>query len=86
SLFMLATWVEDPDSTAFKKHLARVPGYLWVAEDGLRMQSIGSQTWDTNFSLQALLACGDDIIDEISSTTLRGPRLLKAAQVLFLNL
>lgn len=82
ALFMLATWVEDPDSAAFKKHLARVPGYLWVAEDGLRMQSIGSQTWDTNFSLQALLASGDDIIDEISSTTLRkGHDYLKAAQV-----
>ncbi|KAI3888347.1 hypothetical protein MKX03_003099 [Papaver bracteatum] len=82
SLFMLATWVEDPNSAAFKKHLARVPGYLWVAEDGMRMQSIGSQTWDTNFSLQALLASGDDIINEISSTTLRkGHDYLKAAQV-----
>ncbi|KAK2632375.1 hypothetical protein EUGRSUZ_L01637 [Eucalyptus grandis] len=37
-LCMLACWVEDPDSDYFKKHLARIPDYLWVAEDGMKMQ------------------------------------------------
>lgn len=37
-LNMLCCWVEDPYSDAFKFHLQRVPDYLWVAEDGMRMQ------------------------------------------------
>lgn len=35
---MLACWVEDPNGDYFKKHLARIPDYLWVAEDGMKMQ------------------------------------------------
>jgi hypothetical protein len=35
---MLACWIEDPDSEAFKCHIARVPDYLWIAEDGMKMQ------------------------------------------------
>ena len=35
---MLACWVEDQNGDYFKKHLARVPDYIWVAEDGIKMQ------------------------------------------------
>jgi hypothetical protein len=35
---MLACWVEDPNGNAFKKHIARIPDFIWVAEDGLKMQ------------------------------------------------
>ena len=35
---MLACWVEDPNGDYFKKHLARIPDYMWVAEDGMKMQ------------------------------------------------
>ncbi|CAI5507088.1 unnamed protein product, partial [Closterium sp. Naga37s-1] len=35
---MLCCWVEDPTSEAFKKHLPRVADYLWLAEDGMKMQ------------------------------------------------
>lgn len=35
---MLSCWIEDPNSEAFKLHLARVVDYLWVAEDGMKMQ------------------------------------------------
>lgn len=35
---MLATWIDDPLGPAFKKHVARIPDYLWVAEDGMKMQ------------------------------------------------
>jgi hypothetical protein len=38
ALCMLACWVEDPNGDAFKKHLARVPDYLWISEDGMTMQ------------------------------------------------
>lgn len=35
------------------RHLPRVHDYLWVAEDGLKMQGYnGSQLWDTAFAVQ----------------------------------
>lgn len=37
-LNMLCRWVEDPNSEAYKHHLARIKDYLWVAEDGMKMQ------------------------------------------------
>jgi len=53
---MLACWVEDPNGDAYKKHLARVPDYLWISEDGMTMQvcvcvitsiTIITYLWDT---------------------------------------
>nr|ACH88048.1 beta-amyrin synthase [Nigella sativa]ACH88049.1 beta-amyrin synthase [Nigella sativa] len=79
SLCMLACWVEDPDSDAFKKHLARVQDYLWVAEDGMRMQSFGSQNWDTGFALHGLLA--SNLHDEIWDTLNKGHDYVKQSQV-----
>ncbi|KVI11869.1 Prenyltransferase/squalene oxidase [Cynara cardunculus var. scolymus] len=37
-LCLIATWVEDPNGDAYKRHLARIPDYFWVAEDGMKMQ------------------------------------------------
>ncbi|KAI4353671.1 hypothetical protein L6164_002603 [Bauhinia variegata] len=47
-LCMLACWVEDPDSDSFKRHLARVADYLWVAEDGMTLQGRhgGVSAWE----------------------------------------
>ncbi|CAO2820140.1 unnamed protein product [Amaranthus hypochondriacus] len=57
ALNMLCCWVEDPNSEAFKLHIPRIYDYLWMAEDGMKMQSYnGSQLWDTAFSVQAILA------------------------------
>ncbi|XP_062078523.1 beta-amyrin synthase-like isoform X2 [Humulus lupulus] len=39
-LCMLSCWVENPNGDYFKKHLARIPDYLWVAEDGMKMQVV----------------------------------------------
>ncbi|KAH0775180.1 hypothetical protein KY290_012317 [Solanum tuberosum] len=78
-LCMLACWVEDPNGSYFKKHLARVPDYLWVAEDGMKMQNIGSQAWDTSFAIQALLA--SEMNDEISDTLRKGHDFIKKSQV-----
>ncbi|KHG09333.1 Lupeol synthase [Gossypium arboreum] len=47
-LCMLACWVEDPNGIYFKKHLARIDYYVWVGEDGIKMQGFGSQVWDTS--------------------------------------
>lgn len=35
---MLACWVDDPDGDYFKKHLARVSDFIWIGEDGLKIQ------------------------------------------------
>ncbi|KAL4565307.1 hypothetical protein LXL04_029395 [Taraxacum kok-saghyz] len=37
-LCMFACWVEEPNGVCFKKHIARIPDYIWVAEDGMKMQ------------------------------------------------
>ncbi|KAI9087263.1 hypothetical protein K1719_030733 [Acacia pycnantha] len=78
-LCMLACWVEDPNGDAFKKHLARVPDYVWVSEDGITMQSFGSQEWDAGFTVQALLAA--NLIDEIGHTLAKGHDFIKKSQV-----
>ncbi|RVW23131.1 Beta-amyrin synthase [Vitis vinifera] len=78
-LCMLACWVKDPNGDYFKKHLARIPYYIWVAEDGIKMQSFGSQEWDTGFALQALLAC--NMTDELGPTLKKGHEFIKESQV-----
>ncbi|KAK4855070.1 hypothetical protein QYF36_003698 [Acer negundo] len=77
-------WIQDmmwdnPNGDYFKKHLARIPDYLWVAEDGMKMQSFGSQEWDTGFAIQALLA--SNFTDEILPVLKRGHEFIKASQV-----
>ncbi|KAK4476340.1 hypothetical protein RD792_015489 [Penstemon davidsonii] len=78
-LCMLACWVEDPNGDYFKKHLARIPDYMWLAEDGMKMQSFGSQQWDTGFAIQALLA--SNLTDEIGETLKKGHDFVKKSQV-----
>ncbi|XP_037492219.1 lupeol synthase isoform X2 [Jatropha curcas] len=78
-LNMLACWVEDPDGDAFKKHLARILDYIWVGEDGIKMQSFGSQVWDTSLALQALMA--SNLCDEIGPTLKEGHNFIKNSQV-----
>ncbi|XP_010537756.1 PREDICTED: camelliol C synthase-like isoform X2 [Tarenaya hassleriana] len=78
-LCMLACWVEDPNGDHFKKHLARVPDYLWIAEDGMKMQSFGSQLWDTGFAIQALLA--SNLSNEIPDILRKGHDFMKKSQV-----
>ncbi|CAN0024404.1 unnamed protein product [Heterosigma akashiwo] len=47
------------DSEEFQKHLMRVDDYLWVAEDGMKMQGYnGSQCWDTSFAIQGVVESG----------------------------
>jgi cycloartenol synthase len=35
---MLCCWIENPNSDAFKHHLARVADFLWVGEDGMKVR------------------------------------------------
>eukprot|EP01006_Ploeotia_vitrea_P051367 TRINITY_DN67551_c4_g1_i1.p1 TRINITY_DN67551_c4_g1~~TRINITY_DN67551_c4_g1_i1.p1 ORF type:complete len:560 (-),score=299.56 TRINITY_DN67551_c4_g1_i1:141-1820(-) len=57
---MLCVWhAQGPQSKAFRKHVARVDDYLWIAEDGMKMQGYnGSQLWDTAFATQAIIETG----------------------------
>jgi hypothetical protein len=38
ALSMLCCWIENPNSDAFKRHLARVADFLWVGEDGMKVR------------------------------------------------
>ncbi|KAM3749832.1 hypothetical protein ACB098_05G216200 [Castanea mollissima] len=79
SMCMLACWVENPDGDAYKKHLARVKEYIWVAEDGIKAHSFGSQSWDVGFSIQALLA--SDLTNEIGPVLKKGHEFIRRSQV-----
>lgn len=46
SLNMLAVWIDgggDIKNVSFLRHLPRVDDYLWVAEDGMKMQVLNMQ-------------------------------------------
>ena len=59
SLNMLSVWIDgnqDITTEAFQRHIPRIDDYLWVAEDGMKMQGYnGSQCWDTSFAVQAIV-------------------------------
>ncbi|KAM4560616.1 lanosterol synthase-like [Fundulus diaphanus] len=57
---MLVRWyVDGPTSAAFQEHVSRIPDYLWLGLDGMKMQGTnGSQLWDTCFAVQAFLEAG----------------------------
>nr|KAJ0211141.1 hypothetical protein LSAT_V11C400209690 [Lactuca sativa] len=75
-LNMLCCWAEDPNSEAFKLHLPRIHDYLWLAEDGMKMQGYnGSQLWDTAFTVQAIIST--NLIEEFGPTLKKGHMFLK---------
>ncbi|KAI4376390.1 hypothetical protein MLD38_014159 [Melastoma candidum] len=78
-LCLLACWVEEPESEAFKHHLARIPDYYWVAEDGMKMQTFGSQMWDAALAIQSIMSA--DLNEEYASTLTRAHDFIKASQV-----
>lgn len=57
---MLSIWyAKGRSSQQFQLHLNRVNDYLWLSEDGMKIQGYnGSQLWDTAFSIQAILETG----------------------------
>ncbi|MFS7973105.1 putative cycloartenol synthase [Helianthus anomalus] len=80
-LNMLCCWAEDPNSEAFKLHLPRIPDFLWLAEDGMKMQGYnGSQLWDTAFAIQAIIAT--NLIEDFGPTLKKGHMYIKNSQVL----
>ncbi|KAL6521289.1 CRISPR-associated protein 1 [Orobanche gracilis] len=80
-LNMLCCWVEDPNSEAFKLHLPRIYDYLWLAEDGMKMQGYnGSQLWDAAFAVQAIYS--SELIEEFGQTIRKAHTFIKNSQVL----
>nr|ANG59904.1 oxidosqualene cyclases 2 [Alisma plantago-aquatica subsp. orientale] len=80
-LNMLCCWVEDPNSEAFKLHLGRLHDYLWIAEDGMKMQGYnGSQLWDTAFTVQAIIS--SKLSEEYGPTLKKAHDYIKKSQVL----
>ncbi|PWA60468.1 cycloartenol synthase [Artemisia annua] len=66
-LNMLCCWVEDPNSKAFKLHLARIQDYL--------------QLWDAAFTVQAIMST--NLIEEFGPTLKNGHMFIKKSQVLY---
>ncbi|KAL3585599.1 hypothetical protein D5086_012466 [Populus alba] len=80
-LNMLCCWVEDPNSEAFKLHIPRIQDYLWLAEDGMKMQGYnGSQLWDTAFAVQAIIST--NLVEEYSPPLKKAHAFVKNSQVL----
>ncbi|XP_058203413.1 dammarenediol II synthase-like [Rhododendron vialii] len=75
SLQMMSWWAEDPNGAEFKYHLARVRDYLWLAEDGMKMQSFSSQLWDCALMTQAIMA--SNLTDEYGDTLKRAYFFIK---------
>ncbi|KAJ6435969.1 hypothetical protein OIU84_001074 [Salix udensis] len=80
-LNMLCCWVEDPNSESFKLHLPRIQDYLWLAEDGMKMQGYnGSQLWDASFAVQAIIS--SNLVEEFGPTLRKAHTFIKNSQVL----
>jgi len=77
---MLCAYVAG-DTESFEAHLPRVYDYLWVAEDGMKMQGYnGSQLWDTAFAVQAVAATG--LGPKFAPCLRRAAAYVEASQVL----
>lgn len=78
---MLCCWLHEPEGEAFKRHLVRVPDYLWLAEDGMKMQGYnGSQLWDTAFAVQAIAEA--DMLDVSASCLKKAHAYIDNSQVI----
>ena len=71
----------DLDHHTVKNHMMRIPDYLWVAEDGMKMQGYnGSQCWDTSFAIQAISEC--NLLDEFPEVSKKVWSYLERTQIL----
>mmetsp|Transcript_23740 Transcript_23740/g.50823 ORF Transcript_23740/g.50823 Transcript_23740/m.50823 type:complete len:1267 (+) Transcript_23740:97-3897(+) len=74
----------DINDPSVRNHMMRVPDYLWIAEDGMKMQGYnGSQCWDTSFAIQAVWECG--MLDEFPILSAKVWAYLERTQILSTN-
>ncbi|XP_065417261.1 lanosterol synthase-like isoform X3 [Chrysemys picta bellii] len=81
---MLVRWYVDGESSpAFQEHVSRIPDYLWLGLDGMKMQGTnGSQLWDTVFAVQAFLEAGAQNDPAFASCLRRAHEFLRITQLL----
>lgn len=71
----------DLNDAKVVQHMMRVQDYLWIAEDGMKMQGYnGSQCWDTSFCAQALFE--SNLLDEFPEMTTKLWSYLERTQIL----
>ncbi|KAI6064998.1 Terpene cyclase/mutase family member [Aix galericulata] len=80
---MLVRWfVDGKNSPAFQEHVSRIPDYLWLGLDGMKMQGTnGSQLWDTAFAVQAFLEAEAQKIPEFMSCLQNAYDFLRFTQI-----
>ncbi|OXB61464.1 hypothetical protein ASZ78_010220 [Callipepla squamata] len=80
---MLVRWFEDGEnSPAFQEHVSRIPDYLWLGLDGMKMQGTnGSQLWDTAFAIQAFLEAEAHKMPEFMSCLQNAHEFLRFTQI-----
>ncbi|XP_041253020.1 lanosterol synthase [Onychostruthus taczanowskii] len=80
---MLVRWfVEGKESPAFQEHVSRIPDYLWLGLDGMKMQGTnGSQLWDTAFAVQAFLEAEAQEMPEFTSCLQNAHGFLQFSQI-----
>ncbi|KAK2971631.1 hypothetical protein RJ640_003451, partial [Escallonia rubra] len=78
-LQLLCWWAENPNGDEFKRHLARLPDYLWLAEDGMKVQSVGSQLWDCTLATQAIIA--SNMVEEYGDCLKKAHFFIKESQI-----
>jgi squalene/oxidosqualene cyclase-like protein len=80
-LYHLWVWHHArPGGEEFRRHVERLPEYLYQAGDGIKMQGYhSSELWDTTFAVQALLASGQG--ETRRATLERAARFIAVAQV-----
>jgi cycloartenol synthase len=80
SLFTIAAG-NDIAAPEVVRHFMRIPDYLWVAEDGMKMQGYnGSQCWDTSFAIQAYWEAG--LLDEFPDVSRKAWSFMERTQIL----
>ena len=77
----IAAWhAHGKDSASFRKHHDRWFDYLWLAEDGMKMNGYnGSQLWDTAFATQAF--CASRHAPDFSATVRRAYGYIAETQI-----
>ncbi|XP_024142556.1 lanosterol synthase isoform X1 [Oryzias melastigma] len=80
---MLVCWyVDGASSPAFQEHVSRIPDYLWLGLDGMKMQGTnGSQLWDTCFAVQAYLEAGGQNDSRLANCLHEAHRFLNITQI-----
>lgn len=72
---------DGPRSERVKKHIARMPEYLWYGHDGVKVKSYySSEVWDTAFAVQAIDAAG--ALERYRGQLIGAQTFLEAEQVI----